>query len=126
MFELKYCGYLCSSFRLWSRRKTFELAKYPLRIKMIDLFENRIRQREPVDFPSALTRGIPIIEIFVVCFEPPKVITIHLRNRLGVRPEHYPILIILEEFQRTAGLAAKFCFAGTKLNEHVRIAIHPL
>src|SRR5580765_4733929 len=43
-----------------------ELRKNLLSVRVIDLLQNRIWQRHPVDLPTALARIIPVREIFIV------------------------------------------------------------
>src|SRR5208282_556994 len=99
-----------------------ELGEQLLRVQMIDLFQNRIRQIQPVNLPAALAGRAPIIEGFVGSFEPTEKVPVHLRVHAVVAAEHYPVLILDEKLACQARLAAKFRLAATELHHDVGIA----
>src|ERR1017187_4358589 len=57
--------------------KSLELAENPIRIQMIDLFQDRIRQIQSINFPSSHNRIIPVvIERIVGRFQPAEVVPV--------------------------------------------------
>ena len=72
-----------------------KLMEERLRIQVIDLFEHGVRQFHPVYFPPPLSGISPIIKIFIRCFQPAKVVSVHLRSPAHASPSSNPNFRIL-------------------------------
>src|SRR5882762_830600 len=83
-----------------------KLMEEPFRIQVINLLQHSVRQFHPVYFPPPLSGISPIVKIFICCFQPAKVVSVHFFVHAIVGAEHDPVLILQEKLARPARLPA--------------------
>src|SRR5260221_5173354 len=96
-----------------------------VRIFMVDLFQDSIRQLHSVNLPTPLARVSPVGKIFIPSFEPTEVVCVHGFLRLAVRSEKNSVLVIDKEFTRPPRLPSQFRLPRPELHVHVGIFVQP-
>src|ERR1700722_15594746 len=109
---------------------TFELAKHPLCVQVINFLQHRIGQSQAVDFPAPLCRIAPVVERFVSGLKPAKLIAVHGFVHAIVSAEHHPVLILEKKLAGLCRLPSQLCFARAKLDHDIRVLVeharHPI